>query len=89
MKTTPFEKKNGVKKIINCKNLKLELKIDKRLNSSWGCTTSNHLCEEVYYNYELTFKEKKYKKIIPYHLVIQALDEVSENTKHEINFFNE
>ena len=75
----PFEKKDGVSQLIHCKDLQLRLSVDKQSKSSWGCSTGYHLCEEVYYNYKLTYKGKEIKKRIPYHLVTQAIKEIEKH----------
>jgi hypothetical protein len=68
---------------IQCNKLTLKLKKDDRFKAGTGCTTSNHLCHEIRYNYELTFDGKNFPNRIPYYLVLNSLEEVRDSNKKD------
>ena len=74
-------------KLITCENLELKLLRDKSQKIKLGCSTSYHYCEEVRYNFELTYKGKKYPERIPQGLVMNALKELRVEKKTK-DFFN-
>lgn len=74
-------------KLITCNNLELKLLRDENRKIRFGCSTAYHYCEEVSYNFELTYKGKKYPERIPQGIVMLALKELRVEKKTK-DFFN-
>lgn len=76
---------------VKCGELNLKLLQDKDYSTTYGCSTNNHVCTEIRYNYELSINGNKYPDRLSYGLVTRAIDQVNKANKNKAynNFFKD